>query len=180
MQSFRDARPLPEQRAAFDSRLSALAAAHDLLTEQAWHSASLHKIIRSALVGCGADEGRIELSGSKLVIPPKSAVSLSMALHELCTNAIKYGALSAPGGRIAVDWSVTSPQDEPRLELQWIESGGPRVEAPTRRGFGLRMLEQGLARELNGSGAIEFREDGVVCRIDAPLPSAQIGSNDGS
>lgn len=169
-QSFKEGRPLAEEKAAFDARLSTLAAAHDLLTSKTWKSASLSEIVESSLAACGADDQRVNAQGPEIMLPPKSAVSLAIALHELCTNAIKYGSLSVPAGRVTVEWALTSRGNEEHMQIKWTEYAGPRVETPQRRGFGLRMLEQALASELQGEVSVEFREEGIVCRLDAPLP----------
>jgi len=111
---------------------------------------------------------RFVLDGPPVRLSPRPALSLSMALHELATNAVKYGALSRPGGQILLSWSVDYAA-VPRLTLSWIERGGPPVETPTRRGFGSRLIERGLAAELSGEARIEFRPEGVVCTITALL-----------
>jgi two-component sensor histidine kinase len=92
-----------------------------------------------------------------------------MAVHELCTNAVKYGALSNDAGRVEVVWRI----EDGRLRLTWRERGGPPVFPPTRRGFGSRLLEAGLAAELGGSVELAFEPEGLVCRIDAPLSAAE-------
>jgi two-component sensor histidine kinase len=93
-----------------------------------------------------------------------------MALHELCTNALKYGALKSPGGRVRVSWSTIVSSEGDRLAMRWEESGGPPVLPPTRKGFGSRLIERGLARELDGTVTLSYEPDGVVCAIDVPLP----------
>lgn len=109
------------------------------------------------------------IEGPDLVLSPKAAVSLVMALHELGTNAAKYGALSAPAGRVTLRWKVEGGE---RLHLEWRERGGPAVAAPGQRGFGFRMIERALAGDLGGSARIEFEPEGLVCAIDAPLAEA--------
>ena len=93
-----------------------------------------------------------------------------MALHELCTNAIKYGALSKSTGTVSIVWQVKQNEDQSRLHLQWIEKGGPTVKLPKRKGFGSRLVERALAMELSGEVRINFEPAGIVCTIDAPLP----------
>jgi two-component sensor histidine kinase len=97
------------------------------------------------------------------------ALALAMALQELATNAVKYGALANTVGRLDVGWSVDRQPGEPRLHLKWQESGGPPVQAPARRGFGTRLIERSLAQELNGKVRILFEPMGVVCIVDAPM-----------
>jgi two-component sensor histidine kinase len=101
-------------------------------------------------------------------LAPRTAVALSMALHELATNALKFGALSVPAGQVSITWGIAQGP-APRFRLSWTERGGPAVALPTRRGFGTRMVERSLAQDLGGTVRIEFAPDGVVCRMDAPL-----------
>jgi PAS domain S-box-containing protein len=151
-------------RDAFAARLISLAGAHDLLTRGNWEGSGLEEVARQSL-GPHMGEGRIALSGPDLRLSPKAAVALGMAFHELATNAAKYGALSVPDGRVALDWRV---EDE-TLALRWSERGGPPVAAPTHRGFGTRLLERGLPHELHGRLRMEFRPEGLACAIAAPL-----------
>lgn len=167
-QSFTDTHSLPQAKEAFADRLVALAEAHDLLTRENWEGADLHEVAeRLAALHGGAD--RFELSGPAVRLSPKTALSLSMALHELATNALKYGALRAPSGRVRIAWELTDGQGAERLRLTWTERDGPPVTPPAQRGFGTRLIERGLAAELSGSAAIEFRPEGVVCQIEALL-----------
>ena len=101
-------------------------------------------------------------------MPPRIALALAMALQELATNAVKHGALSNATGEIRLTWHVEQ-EHLARLHLRWEESGGPPVQAPTRRGFGSRLIERSLAHDLGGTAQIEFRSGGVVCTVDAPL-----------
>jgi len=129
------------------------------------------RIHRERLVGIERHQIRVGTHGYALIVgedlrlKPKSAVALSMALHELGTNALKYGALSAAGGTVEVRWSAS----DGRFRLCWQETGGPPVAPPSHRGFGSRMIERGLAAELQGEVRIDWRPEGVVCIIDAPL-----------
>lgn len=149
-------------RAAFEERLLALSAVHSLLTDGNWNGARLDAVVRGALRTVGE---RMRIDGPDMRIVPKSAIALSMALHELGTNALKYGALSTASGTVTVGWST----DDGRFRLRWSESGGPPVSPPGRRGFGSRMIERGLAAELQGEARIDWRPDGIVCTIDSPL-----------
>jgi PAS domain S-box-containing protein len=168
LQSFKDDRAMPEARDAFQHRLAALAAAHDLLTRESWEGATLDELVRETLGVYNGGEPRISWSGPPVRLNPKAAVSLVMALHELCTNAAKYGALSRPEGRVTVDWTVEGD----RLVILWRERGGPPVTTPTHRGFGFRMIERALAADLSGSARLDFDPAGLVCRIDASLDEA--------
>ncbi|HYC02216.1 MAG TPA: PAS domain-containing protein [Azospirillaceae bacterium] len=172
-QTFRDPATRCE-RDAFEGRLAALATAHNVLTRENWHSADLGEIVRDALTAHGAAPHRLLLRGPPVRLEPKTAVTLAMALHELGTNATKYGALSVPGGRVSVAWSVAPDQERgrTRLSLLWTETGGPIVAPPARRGFGSRMIERALAAELDGAVRLDFRPEGVVCGIEARLREA--------
>ncbi len=175
MQTLRGNDTPPEVREAFMARLLALADAHDILTEENWESAELGHVLKHALgMHLQSDRmDRITLTGPALRLEPKSAVAFAMAVHELATNAAKYGALSNDAGSVEVRWAVdASSSDGPRLRLTWTEQGGPPVVAPERRGFGSRLIERGLAGELNGSARLAFDRAGLVCTIDAALPAA--------
>ena len=155
-----------EARKSFDDRLVALAAAHNLLTLSNWESAAVADIAAAALQADGANKGRVVLSGPPVKLLPREALALAMALHELATNAVKYGALSNDSGRVDLQWS----RDAARLTLRWVESGGPAVSKPTRRGFGSVLLERSLAQDLNGTVDIDYRPQGLTCAIALPVP----------
>ncbi|MVO78509.1 PAS domain S-box protein [Sphingomonas sp. MAH-20] len=167
-QTFKDA-AAPGALRAFDGRLAALASAHDVLIARNWESASLHELIRKAGLGCGADRDRVRADGPDLRLDARTAVALSLAFHELCTNAVKYGALSNGGGRVDIEWSVHDGAG-PRLRLVWREQGGPPVAPPATRGFGSRMIERALAAELGGKVELQFLPEGLRCLIEASLP----------
>jgi two-component sensor histidine kinase len=176
-QSFRlrgttGAQDLPALYAAFEARLFALARGHDILTRENWEGAGLVEIVAQAFApyrDLPEDCSRIRLEGPDLRVSPSMALSLSMAMHELCTNAAKYGALGAPEGRVRVSWSTLEAPTGPRLVMRWEEHGGPPVLPPSRKGFGSRLIQDGLARELNGEVRLAYRPEGVVCTIDVPL-----------
>lgn len=171
-QTLRTARDLDQARGDLTARLVALARAHDLLTSESWEGADLAEVVRATLEsGLGVQGRQVEMDGPSLRLTPNAALSLALALHELATNAIKYGALSAEEGRVTVSWTI-EPADDPaslerRLTLCWTERGGPPVQAPDRRGFGSRLLERGLAAELHGRVDLSFEPGGVACRIEA-------------
>lgn len=153
----------------FSGRLTTLSRAHNVLTESAWARASL-RVIADAAVDTVAP-GRVRVEGEDLDIHPKAAVSLSMALHELGANALKYGALSRESGEVRLGWTASPTEDErTRLVLSWTESGGPLVAEPSRRGFGLRLIERQVAMEFDGTAQVEFRPEGLSCRIEMLLP----------
>ncbi len=159
-------------RAAFEARLLALARVHDVLTKESWDGAELSAVVADAIrpLDGGADgPSRFKAHGPPLRLPPRLALSIAMALHELGTNAVKYGALSNDAGTIAIEWAVRRDEDT-MLRLCWRESGGPAVTKPTRTGFGSRLIERSLARELAGEVHLAFEPSGVVCTIEAPVP----------
>ncbi|MFP5516310.1 MAG: sensor histidine kinase [Alphaproteobacteria bacterium] len=166
---------------AFQSRLRALAQAHDLLTRRQWQGASLSEIAALTLEP-HVHAGRVKVGGPPVNLTTGVAVSLHLAFHELATNAAKYGALSAENGRVELDWEIAKPPAQPPLRagkdghagaliLRWRECGGPPVVTPTRRGFGSRLIERGLAHELEGDVALAFDPAGVRCRLVIPLSS---------
>ncbi len=164
-------------RRAFMARLLALAKTHDLLTATAWSGSGVREVVLAELVPFRdeARPGRVELEGPEVELAPNATVALGMAVHELATNAVKYGSLSVPGGRVMVRWSMPMSAgpgctgSARRLHLTWTETGGPPVVPPSRRGFGSRLIERGLARELGGSARIEFAPEGVRCAMDLSL-----------
>jgi PAS domain S-box-containing protein len=165
-QSFRKLDGAPEALGAFDARLNALAAAHSLLTARSWEAARLEDTIRSAATATlGTEADRVALSGPDLSLPPQTTVSLAMLVHELSTNALKYGALSNAEGKVAVTWTVTGEAPTRTLTIEWRESGGPPVEAPTRRGFGTRLIQRGLSTEAENAATIAFDRDGLRCTV---------------
>jgi PAS domain S-box-containing protein len=159
-------------RDALQSRLFALARGHDVLTRENWEGASLQEILGEAFAAYGKrPDGReiFQLAGADLRVTPAMALSLSMALHELCTNALKYGALGAPDGMIRISWETAVNGEDRRLAMRWEERGGPPVSPPTRKGFGSRLIEGGLARELDGTVRLSYEPAGLVCTIDVPV-----------
>ena len=170
-QTFRSAEDLPQAQASFTARIIALARANDLLTGENWEGASLSDVVAAASVALGGNEpGRFTAQGPVVRLSPKAALSLSMAMHELGTNAVKYGALSDDKGRIDVRWTLKpDAKGVNRMRIEWRESGGPPVRSPTRRGFGSRLVEHGLAGELDGNVEMRFEPSGLVCVIDAPV-----------
>jgi two-component sensor histidine kinase len=165
-QTLRGAVDLGAARSAIDARLVSLAEAHDLLTSRSWSGAALADVITRTMTPFPADQ--ITIGGPLLDLSPKQALALSLALHELATNAAKYGALSRPEGRVEIHWTARDGQ----LQLSWQESGGPPVNPPSRRGFGSRLLEDGLLRDLDGQSRLEFAPGGVRYTIEAAVAPA--------
>jgi two-component sensor histidine kinase len=167
-QSFKGADVPSDARKAFLDRLSAHAAAHNLLTQANWEVVSLHALAHEIVRAARPERERFLLQGPQILLQPKQALTLGMALHELCTNAIKYGALSNESGCVAVEWSVQEVPAQ-QLRLTWRERNGPPVKPPQRRGFGTNMVEQGLAKELAGKVTMDFKPGGFVCTLECPL-----------
>ena len=166
-------RSLDEARHVFLNRLHALSRTYSALTEGAWEGARLDTILSDELAGFS---GRYELDGAAVMVQPSAAQTLAMIFHELATNAIKYGALSVPSGRLAVHWSVGASADGPEFLFVWSEQGGPRVRVPKRKGYGRTILEDG-ARHL-GEPSISYGANGLRYELKAPL--ASIGWTDGA
>jgi PAS domain S-box-containing protein len=152
----------------FGERLQALARSHDLLVQEDWHGASLDELVRSQLGHYLETGQQVAIEGPPLRLKPEAAQSLGLALHELATNALKYGALSVPAGHVSIRWMRRPESDGDGLEIRWIEGGGPAVEEPKKRGFGSLVINRNLAQSLDAEVEYEFTRDGVRCRIVIP------------
>ena len=171
-QTIRKADNLQDASVSIQSRIGMMARAHDQLVNATWTATRILEVVETALAPHRTGEGRFTLSGPNLPIASKQALALTMALHELATNAVKYGALSIDGGRVAITWSV-DPADTAEggevFHLRWAEAGGPPVCAPTRNGFGSMMIEQALPAYFTGSGEITYYPTGLLFDLTAPL-----------
>ena len=153
-----------DAREKFDARLVSLGRAHDVLSAKKWEGADVREIIEATMEPfASAAPDRIRLSGPAVALSSRSVVMLSMVLHELATNATKYGALSTPGGRVAIDWAL---QGGDKVELFWSESGGPPVEKPDHAGFGSTLIERGFAAQIGGTATLRFDPKGVTCALE--------------
>jgi two-component system, chemotaxis family, CheB/CheR fusion protein len=168
--------PTPEAFGiSFSSRLMALANTHDLLTQGEWQGATLGDVIEAELAPYQSDSNpRWRGEGPSIMLDAKTALALGMALHELATNAAKYGAFSMLSGRVEVNWERRNEEKGDRLHVSWTEVDGPRVEKPRRKGFGTRLIGDGLAYELDGQVDLDFNPEGLRCVIDVPL-NAEVG-----
>lgn len=168
-QTFRET-TTPEAREAFTARVVALAQANDVLTESGWTAAPVGEVVRGATIPHCAGPERFTISGPAIEIAARAALSLTLALHELCTNASKYGALSNDEGQIEINWEVG---EDGVFRLRWAERGGPPVRKPDRSGFGTRLIERSLGPQLGGEVRTDFQPDGLVCTFRIPLANVQ-------
>lgn len=157
---------------AYLGRLRALARAHDLLVGEGWAGADLGQLVRLTLRPYPSEQ--IVAEGPALTMRPKAGVALVMILHELATNAIKYGALSAPSGTVSIAWRTQDMDGSSQVRLDWIEKGGPLVKPPSRRGFGSELIERGIPYELRGKAVLDYREEGFRCTLSFPWEEAPL------
>lgn len=169
-QSLRDELPLSRARDIFNERLHALAHAQGLMVSAGWRPVSLHSLLSLVLSPFGYGDGlsRIVLEGPDVAIGPERGVTVALTVHELATNAVKYGALSSSAGRVRLIWGKTAGEQGERFHLNWRETGGPLVSRPVRRGSGSRIIERALAAELDGRASLVFEDTGVVFVLEAP------------
>ncbi len=160
---------------SFTGRIQALAGAHDVLTASSWHGADVASLVRDQLIMGDTSEGRFSYRGPSLKLDPQTAVGLSLVLHELGTNANKYGALSVAGGNVDLSWETM--EGGTMLKLRWQERGGPAVFEPTRRGFGTFIIEQSLSG-LDGEAHIQFDPAGLVCDMWLPIRKTKHPANE--
>ncbi|WP_185985133.1 HWE histidine kinase domain-containing protein [Aureimonas mangrovi] len=171
-QTLRNAHSLDQAQETMAGRMQALAATHDVLTREGWAGALFGEVVARSLDPFRGEDGRVSERGPRVRLLPKVATALSLALHELATNAVKYGALSNETGRIDVSWRTFDVDGERRLAFEWREMGGPPInEAPTRRGFGSRMIERSLAAEIGEEMKIDYAREGLRFAFESPLSS---------
>jgi two-component system, chemotaxis family, CheB/CheR fusion protein len=169
-QTLRQSGSLEGFKAAFNGRLHALASAHDLLVDEGWAGSDLRQLVRRTLEPYRAGDvgGRITVHGPKLILRAQAGVALTMILHELATNAAKYGALSTPHGTLDVNWQREDSGGRPQIRLRWIEAAGPPVKTPSRRGFGSELIERSTTHELHGQATLDYREEGLHGELTFP------------
>jgi PAS domain S-box-containing protein len=168
LQTLGGASSMEEASEALTDRLVALARAHDLLTRENWEGAALSDVVTSVTQPHSGP--RFTIGGPPVWLSPNLLVSIAIALHELATNAAKYGALSVPSGTVAVSWEVEKAGENALLRLKWVERGGPPVAAPTRRGFGSRLIERILSDQPEGKTTVDYAPEGVTCVMQAVIP----------
>lgn len=159
-------------REAFTARLITLSHAHDILVQTSWISAPIKDVIERALAPHRPSQGsRIDVSGPQMLLSPKPALAIALAVHELATNAAKYGALSNDDGKVNIFWKTKANGANSTFHFDWVETGGPRVVEPeqSKRGFGSRLIERMLKSDFGGEVQLHFKPDGLVCTLSAPL-----------
>ena len=179
-QTFRSIPSSSEAVGIFSARLTALAAAHGLLTEGSWGPTKLRTLLDFTLTASlGELSGRVSLKGPERLLDPETALGLTMIAHELATNAVKYGSLSVDQGKVEVSWSVTTQIDDETLHMVWRETGGPRVIEPSRKGFGSRLIESGLNSGGGTAVNMDFLPEGLRCSLEIPLSKEPQGAQFG-
>ncbi|MGH8176020.1 MAG: chemotaxis protein CheB [Steroidobacter sp.] len=160
---------LKEFERAFMGRMQALARAYELLSRDGWHKVSMEELMQSQLSAFGSEGARYNAAGEDVELTSNAALALGLVVYELGTNATKYGALSAPEGRVDVNWRMEKVDGSGRhLVIRWIESGGPAVKEPTRSGFGSELVKRQLKHELRGNAEMEFHENGLQVTLTVP------------
>lgn len=160
-------------REAFLQRLRSLGEAHDIMNETKWRGASMQQVIEATVAALPLEQ--IRISGPALSLHPRMGLTMALAVNELATNAMKYGALSKPDGRVTISWSndLSTPANEEAFVWRWQEEGGPEVSMPSRRGFGTFLLERVFSADFGGAVVIEHRRDGLSCMLTAPSPGVE-------
>jgi PAS domain S-box-containing protein len=172
-QTLRDEVPFAVAKESFNARLMALSRAHDVLMHGSWTTASLRELVAgAALLHGNGDAHRFHFAGPDVHVGPRAALSFALVLHEMCTNAAKYGALSVPQGRVSVLWEIIE-DGVPQLWFRWEESGGPPVPVLGKRGFGSRLIEQSFSQHSGGAVKVEYPPAGARLSVKFPLASLQ-------
>jgi two-component sensor histidine kinase len=159
-------------------RLGAFGRAHDVLTAANWAEAPLEDVIETALAPYRTGERRFTVSGPPLIVKSRQALSLSLAIHELATNALKYGALTVAGGRVSIAWTAGDQEEAPNFVFVWQELGGPPTSEPVGAGFGSRLISRVLSDDFRGTVEISYKATGLVCRLTAPLENLAAEPNE--
>jgi two-component sensor histidine kinase len=174
-QTFRDVSSKADLE-KYQGRLAAFARTHDLLTAANWAAAPLHDVIRTALIPYRSGAGRFTVSGPPLVVKSRQALALSLAINELATNALKYGALTAVSGQVSISWTSEDGEGEPKFIFVWQEFGGPPVSEPSGLGFGSRLISRVLQDDFGGAVDVSYGSTGLICCLTAPLENLAISS----
>jgi len=174
-QTFRDSSSKADLE-KYLGRLAAFGRAHDLLTAENWATASVQDVILTALIPYRTGEGRFTVSGPPVFLKSRQALALSLAIHELATNALKYGALTVVGGCVSITWT-SEDEGRPNFVFIWRESGGPPVSEPVGVGFGSRLISRALQDDFGGSVEVSYEATGLVCCLTAPLGNLEGSPN---
>ncbi|CAN7513535.1 PAS domain-containing protein [Rhizobium sp. LjRoot98] len=173
-QTLRGANSVEEASGAISARILALSAAHNILTNENWDGADLAVIVTSSLEAFDGPGGnRFRIRGPHVRLGPRAALSMSLALHELATNAVKYGALSNEAGFVTIDWSVIRKADSSAFTLRWCETGGPPMPASDRKGFGSRLILRVLPMELGGTAQVNYGPDGLIFMLETTMQAIE-------
>jgi two-component sensor histidine kinase len=175
-QTFRDVSSKADLE-KYQARLAAFGRAHDVLTAANWAAAPLQDVIRTALIPYRGDEARFTVSGPPITIQSRQAFALSLAIHELATNALKYGALTAEVGRVSITWAAEDREGEQRFVFVWREIDGPPASEPTHVGFGSRLISRILPDDFGGSVEVSYGSTGFTCCLKAPLRNLATSPN---
>jgi len=160
----------------FEARLMALSRAHDLLTQRQWAGVGLRELLQQAVLPfAGGSDPAIRMKGPDHTLSAQAGLALAMVVHELATNAAKYGALSTPSGRVDVEWTVEPTKGSDWISLSWTEKNGPATKTPSRRGFGSRLIERSVSQDLSGKAELQFLPTGLECTLAFPLPASNGG-----
>jgi two-component system CheB/CheR fusion protein len=163
---------------AFLGRLQGLERTYSLLSRDNWSETALQELILDELLPyLGHDDANDAMDGPTVLLVPERALALGMVLHELATNAVKHGAFSVPQGKVAVEWRVREASDGHWLRMHWTEMNGPQVAPPSRRGFGVELIEKSLTHELGGDAYFEYPPSGLRVRLDFPIDPAVFNQN---
>jgi len=156
----------------FSARVLSLSAAYNVLADSTWTESDIARVVEGALAPYRNGDSRIAINGPSVNVTPSNALTLALAVNELATNAVKYGALSMEAGRIAVQWGITQGDgtNTGTLRFEWSESRGPVVLPPTGTGFGSRLISSILAKEFGGAVALSYAPGGLTCTLEAPFP----------
>lgn len=175
-QTARRAESIEQFTEQFGARLQALATSHDLLVQESWHGALLADLVRSQLGHyLDRENSQISVEGPGVFLKPEAAQNIGLALHELATNAAKYGALSVPTGHVSITWRWVPETNPKAVEIVWLERGGPKVSPPEQRGFGSVVIERNLAKTLEADVHLAFESEGIECRIVIPTNLLVVG-----
>lgn len=176
-QTLRQSSSLPEARDALDARMTALGRAHGVLLDIHNQGAEIHEVVRGALLPHDGRASAFRIEGPSLRLSSRCALALTLALHELATNAAKYGALSVEGGKVTLSWRIQPPFDgaEASFQLRWQESGGPAVQPPARAGFGSFMIRRTLPGYFEGTANLDFHPEGLLYQLEGPVAALHEG-----